>query len=128
MKTNIVVLWLIIPLLFSPAFAEEVDVSGLVLDRTVTRFGKDFYRHFSTLWRDIRQTQGVNTVIDERVMPRSGTRLTIAINNRVVFVTYFGRRQTDIKQQVERGLYAAMDGLAQARLSRGGRDLADSGY
>lgn len=119
---------LIIMLFFNTAIAEEVEIGGLVLDRTFSRFGKDFYRQFTTLWQEVKGTQGVNLVLIERQMPRSGTQLNLQLNNRTIFVTYFGRRKTEIKPQVERAIYAAIDGIAQTRMSQDSEDLAASGY
>ena len=50
-----------------PVMAKEddIEISGLVIDRTLTRFGKDFGFYYSGYWRDLPFTQGFNVTLYE---------------------------------------------------------------
>jgi curli production assembly/transport component CsgE len=55
---------------------EEVEIGGLLLDNTKSRSGHEFYFQFSQLWRDIRNTQGINAQLIEQIVPMAGTKLS----------------------------------------------------
>ena len=110
--------------------AQEIVISGFVVDRTISRFGKDFYQHFSVLWHEVPEslTEGVNLVIKETVVPRSGTRLVIEIDHKIIYLTHFGRRNTVVKKQVEQAIFVVIEGLVQLNFNSQSDDLAESGY
>lgn len=106
----------------------EIVLSGIVLDRTISRFGKEFVRQFNLSWQDVPQTAGVNLVIKETKLPRSGTRLIVEINGRLVYQTYFGMRQKPMKDVVKQAIYYTIEGVARVNVDVSGPDLAESGY
>ncbi|EKE77021.1 curli production assembly/transport protein CsgE [Gallaecimonas xiamenensis] len=116
-------LWLLLLLLLTsvPAKAAEIELSGLVLDRTLTRFGKDFAFYFSGYWRDMPQTEGISVVIYEQVYPQAGTYLWVEMNQKKIYATYFGRRYNNIKEKAEQATLMAVGELAeiQARIMTG---------
>lgn len=67
----------------SPAYVEPLQ--GLVVDRTVTFFGRDFYGRFMDVWRDQPDTGGVDLAIIERPDPRFGSEITIEADRKVEF-------------------------------------------
>ncbi|WP_417357188.1 curli production assembly/transport protein CsgE [Gallaecimonas pentaromativorans] len=109
--------WLLLAiLLLSPvSIAKEIELSGLVLDRTLTRFGKDFVFYFSSYWRDLPQTDGISVVVYERVYPQAGTYLWVEMNQTRIYATYFGRRYNNIKEKAEQATLVAVNELAQIR-------------
>jgi len=106
----------------------EIVLSGIVLDRTISRFGKEFVRQFNLSWQDVPETAGVNLVIKETKLPRSGTRLVIEVNGRLIYQTYFGMRQKPVKDVVKQAIYYAIEGVARINVDVSGPDLAESGY
>ncbi|MED5524897.1 MAG: curli production assembly/transport protein CsgE [Pseudomonadota bacterium] len=107
---------LLVILLLSPvSIAKEIELSGLVLDRTLTRFGKDFVFYFSSYWRDLPQTDGISVVVYERVYPQAGTYLWVEMNQTRIYATYFGRRYNNIKEKAEQATLVAVNELAQIR-------------
>ncbi|NRA72216.1 MAG: curli production assembly protein CsgE [Gammaproteobacteria bacterium] len=110
--------------------SQEITVSGFLVDRTISRFGKDFYQYFSVLWQEVpvSLTEDANLVIKETVVPRSGTRLTIEIDNKIIYLTYFGRRNTVVKKQVEQAIFIVMESLVQLDFQAQSDDFANSGY
>ncbi|WP_406664888.1 curli production assembly/transport protein CsgE [Gallaecimonas sp. GXIMD1310] len=117
------VLWLLGLLLLPLApQAKEIELSGLVMDRTLTRFGKDFVFYYAGYWRDMPQTQGIAVVIYEQVYPQAGTYLWVEMNQKIIYRTYFGRRYNDIKHKAEEAIMASVSELAaiRARMMTGG--------
>lgn len=91
----------------------EIELSGLVLDRTITRFGKDFFFFYTSYWRDIPNTEGITVVVHEQVFPQAGTHLWVEIQQITVFETYFGRRHTDVKKVAEQAILISLDRVAE---------------
>ena len=108
--------------------AKEIEIGGLVLDRSISRFGHQFYFDFSQIWRDLPNSSGSNVVIKETVLPRAGTRLEVLLNNELIYVTFMGRRGGPLKERVESAMFAAMDAIARARFKQTSPDLAPSGW
>lgn len=104
-------------LLTSPiTFADnDIEISGLVIDRTLTRFGKDFGFYYSSYWRELPFTQGVNVTLYETVFPQAGTVLTLEINGTRIYTTHFGRRANPVKESAEQAILLTIDYLAQIR-------------
>ncbi len=107
---------------------DEIVLSGIVLDRTISRFGKEFVRQFNLTWQEVPDTAGINLVIKETKLPRSGTRLVIEVKGRIIYQTYFGMRQKPMKDVVKQATYYAIEGVARANVDISGPDLATSGY
>lgn len=111
-----------------PAKAQEsdIEISGLVIDRTLTRFGKDFSFYYSSYWRDLPFTQGFNVTLYETVFPQAGTLLTLEVNGTTVYKTHFGRRASPIKERAEQAILLTIDHLARVRANAITGELADS--
>jgi len=124
-KVVILVICLLIP---EKLFAREVEIGGLLLDNTISRQGREFYYKFSQFWQDIPNSSGINVQVKEQVIPRSGTKLSVHMNNNLIYVTYMGRRQQPIKNQVEAAVYALIEAMAQSQMSQSNPDLADNGW
>lgn len=97
------------------AVDDDVEISGLVIDRTLTRFGKEFSFHYSSYWRELPFTQGFNVTLIETVFPQAGTLLVLEINGTRIYSTHFGRRASSIKDKAEQAVLITVDYLAQVR-------------
>lgn len=106
----------------------EVEIGGILLDNTRSRQGHEFFTAFSQLWRDVPNTNGHIVVINEIVIPRSGTRLTVNLNNKKIYLTHLGRRQTPVKPRVEQSVLILIEALAQSQLDQNNPDLATNGW
>lgn len=98
--------------------ANDIALSGLVLDRTITRFGKDFVFYYSSYWREMPSTENITVVIHEQVYPQAGTRLWVELNDKTIYQTYFGRRHRDIKETAEQAVLNSLTELARIQASR----------
>ncbi|WP_440053860.1 CsgE family curli-type amyloid fiber assembly protein [Pseudoalteromonas sp. T1lg65] len=121
-------LWFLLLTFCVKAPASDVEIGGLVIDQSISRFGHQFYFQFSQLWRDVPNTSGVNVTIKETVLPRAGTKLEVLMNNEVVYATAMGRRNDSIDERVETSLFAIMDAMAKLQFQQGSPDLAASGW
>ena len=120
--------WLILFLLLSNSLqSQEIELSGLVMDRTLTRFGKDFVFYYSSYWRDVPQTSGINVVVYEQVYPQAGTYLWVEMNQKKIYQTYFGRRYNDIKKKAETAIVISVNQLAQIKADAITEDLLQQG-
>ena len=93
----------------------DIEISGLVIDRTLTRFGKDFGFYYSSYWRELPFTQGFNVTLYETVFPQAGTVLTLEVNGTRIYTTHFGRRANPVKESAEQAILITIDYLAQVR-------------
>lgn len=118
----------IILFLLLPVKAQEIEIGGLLLDSTISRQGHEFYYKFSQLWQDSPNSQGINVQIMEQVIPRSGSRLMVKMNDKIVYVTYMGRRQQPIKERVETAMFMLIEAMAQAQFGQDNPDLANDGW
>lgn len=101
-----------------PLTASDIELDGLVLDRTLSRFGKDFVYYYAGYWRDMPATEGVTVVIYEQVYPQAGTYLWLEINQVKIYHTHFGRRYNDVKQMAEQAILHSINELANIETAR----------
>ncbi|MCL2912678.1 curli production assembly/transport protein CsgE [Shewanella corallii] len=120
---------LVILLLIAPVSraSDDIEISGLVIDRTLTRFGKDFAFYYSGYWRDLTFTQGANVTLTETVFPQAGTKLTVEINGTLIYVTHFGRRASPVKERAEEAVLRTVDYLAHIQAEALSGELAAGG-
>jgi curli production assembly/transport component CsgE len=114
MKVFFLLLCLLLPLKVA---ANDIELSGLVIDRTISRFGKDFMFYYSGYWRDMPATEGVSVVIYEQVYPQAGTFLWVEMNQQRVYQTYFGRRYNNVKDMAEQAILSSINELANIQAS-----------
>ena len=121
---------MVILVLFAPSShaTNEVEIGGLLLDNTKSCLGHDFYFKFSQLWHDIPNTQGINVQVIEQIVPRAGTKLSLVLNSRVIYVTHFGRRQSPVKDKVEQAIFILIYAMSQPQYSQDNIDMAGNGF
>ncbi len=80
------------------------DVSGTVVDQTLTVFGHEFSRFFATAWLDNPEFAEKNLVIFERPSAAWGNLLWIEHNYQMVYRTFLGPRRTDLKAMADQAV------------------------
>jgi curli production assembly/transport component CsgE len=108
--------------------SDEVEIGGLLLDNTISRLGHEFAFQFGQLWQDIPNTQGINVQIKEYIVPRAGTRLTVQLNSKIIYVTHMGRRQASMKQRVQQAVFILIDAMARVGNNLNNPDMANDGW
>ncbi len=106
----------------------ELEIGGLLLDNTISRQGKEFSYRFSQLWQDLPNSQGINVQIKEQVIPRSGTKLTVNMNNKPIYITYMGRRLEPIQNRVEQAMFILIEMMVKSQFTEHNPDLASDGW
>tara|TARA_R110000744_G_scaffold211571_2_gene330687 strand:- start:3620 stop:4018 length:399 start_codon:yes stop_codon:yes gene_type:complete len=108
--------------------ADELEIDGLLLDRSISRFGHQFYYEFSNYWRDLPSTAGFNIEIKETVIPKAGTQLSLIMNNQLVYATYLGRRLEPLDERVKQAVYTVIDAMARSNMAASTPDMAKDGW
>lgn len=103
----------------------EIEISGLILDNTISRQGHDFAKQLSRFWQEIPNTSGKNVVVKEIVVPQAGTQIDVIFDNKIVYRTYFGRRLTPLEERVGQAVTMLLDAVAQQDIESNNPDLAD---
>jgi curli production assembly/transport component CsgE len=67
------------------AILQDEGIRGLIVDNTVTMIGKKFYEAFALDWLDQKIGDIDNLAIGERPTARSGSRVWVEYNRRVLF-------------------------------------------
>ena len=108
--------------------SDELEIDGLLLDRSISRFGHQFYYEFSNYWRDLPSTAGFNIEIKETVLPKAGTKLSLIMKNQIVYATYLGRRLEPLDERVEQAVYTVIDAMARSNMAVSSPDMAINGW
>lgn len=96
-KITVVILLL---LTFSSAIA-SAQVEGLIIDKTRTKIGRDFYELFYLKLEPIIGTDSkFNITVEEFVDPQFGSRIGVAINDEIVYQNFVSSRLDDIEEKV----------------------------
>lgn len=77
-------------------------IDGLILNRAMTRVGHRFYREFVAAYRDmggITEHSGLSIV--ERATARNGSKLSILLNRKPIFVTIVSPASRHLDKQAE---------------------------
>ena len=106
----------------------EIDISGLVLDNTISRQGHDFTTQLSRFWQEVPNTFGRNVVVNEIIVPQAGTRLDVVFDNKIVYRTYLGRRLLPLDDKVGQAVYLLVDAVARSQEQSTSPDLADDEF
>ncbi|MGB2078281.1 MAG: curli production assembly/transport protein CsgE [Vibrio sp.] len=81
------------------------DISGVVVDRTMTRFGADFYSVFSQLLADKSSSDSENLLVKERATALSGSIISVFHNQKLIYRTAI----SPARQQIEFKAKQAVD-------------------
>ncbi len=105
MKNWILILmsFFILGIFLKGAFSQERELtfSGLILDKTKTKIGRDFYEVFVNLWEYPPGTENLNISIDEHTDPRFGTQIFVYVEDTLVYYTILKPRLEDIDAKAE---------------------------
>ncbi|GGJ94165.1 curli production assembly/transport protein CsgE [Pseudomonas matsuisoli] len=108
--------WLILlALLVMPAKAEEDIIQGLVVDNTITRFGHDFYRHFTARLTDTTQMD-FNLVVLERPSARWGSLVWVEYERRVLYRQFLQPNNNQLMDAATAAADIVVENIARRRL------------
>lgn len=96
----IVVLCLIVSTQVNTVEAAEhdVEIDGILVNKTITWFGQDFFSHFAQAWRN-QHFRGEGVAIEEKPSARQGTLIIIRYKGAIVYrVSIAGTRSNSRKR------------------------------
>lgn len=79
-------------------------VYGLVVHQARSRLGNDFFQYFSSYWQPLPGTDGYNIFISDKVHPRFGTWVFIAVNDVIIHRARLETRLWEIEQAARKSI------------------------
>lgn len=81
--------------------SNEITISGLLLDQTLTPQGRRFFKSFSTSWRLLEPRDEFNLAVKEYPDPAKSSRIQITWNRKLLFSTLLGPARNQLKLKAE---------------------------
>ncbi|MGM0534435.1 MAG: CsgE family curli-type amyloid fiber assembly protein [Pseudomonadota bacterium] len=107
------------------------ELSGVIVNRTMTMAGKTFYRSFAQASMQSPVLNDVVLTVHERPDPRWGSQLWITEGNRVHFRTQLSPRISEADRNARAAVNTVQESIISARVSEAlqpSRDLADEEF
>lgn len=81
----------------------DYEITGLIVDYTQTKMGRDFYDFFYQKWTATEDIPALSVIISEIPVPTSatGTRITVSVEDNVVFENFLQSRLEIIEANVD---------------------------
>ena len=96
-----------------PVVTPPLEIDGLVVDETQSRIGHEFFDLFHARWRAPRGAQGFTVVVQEQPLPNLGTRVTVRVNEDVVYQGQLQPRYEVLEESALQAVYYAFQTLLQ---------------
>lgn len=96
----------------------EDPLGGIVVNRTVTVQGQDFYRYFSAWWREIDQDGRYTISIHERPSARWGSEVWVQFRRDRVFHMFLPPARSRTREISKTAVEIAFDNITQNELQR----------
>lgn len=109
---------------------ENLGIGDLVIDRTRSRWGRDFVDLFNKSWNPPENINDYTIVIEERPLPRLGTVILIKVNGNYIYKRFIQPRYETIKINAKQGTEMALSYLEhykQIQKDLEGEDLKGTG-
>lgn len=109
---------------------DEFEISGIIVDETQTKLGRDFYELFFRDWNPVESLPDLSIVISEDPLPRLGTRISVSIQDNVIFQSFLQPRYEQIEEYASYAVLRAMSYLEnyeQIQEQLQGDDLSGTG-
>ena len=111
-----------------PTFNNFDEVSGLIIDRTITRLGEDFYFFFSQKLNDKYDNLEENLMVKERPTALSGSIISVFHSGKLIYRTALspGRRQA--QEKADEAIIAVSSYITRWQIERLFMDTFDLDY
>lgn len=96
----------------------EDPLSGVIVNRTVTVQGHDFYRYFSAWWRDTDTEGNYSISIHERPSARWGSEVWVQYRRERVFHMFLPPARSRTKEISRQAVDIAWDNITRNELQR----------
>jgi curli production assembly/transport component CsgE len=89
----------------------DVEIDGLVIDQTRGKIAHDFVEYFRSLWEGPAGAEDYNIVIDGQTDPRTGTWVSVDVNDVVVYRELVKPREEDVESAAQAAVEAVRNFL-----------------
>lgn len=109
---------------------ENLEIDGLIIDRTKSKLGRDFYQLFYSKWEAPYGIKGYDIIISEKPVPGRGSLIQIKVRGTLIYNQRLTPRYADIEKAADLGIQITLNFLYnyenyQRQLS--GEDMKGSG-
>lgn len=91
---------------------------GLIINRTMTVIGWDFYRNFSTIWQALYPQSEVNLTVVERPTAQFGSEIWVRYMNQTVFHTFLSPARSRAREESKQAVEIAHNGVQNIEIQR----------
>src|SRR5690606_7287356 len=91
---------------------------GLVINRTVTVLGRDFYQYFSTAWRYYEGGGDFSVTVYERPTAIRGSQIWVQYGQRRVFQAYLSPARSAVKEVARQAAEIAYENVVEIAVQR----------
>jgi curli production assembly/transport component CsgE len=109
------------------AFSDDIKIGSLVVNKTITWFGQDFYHYFSSEWRNQRNIRNQRLVIEEVPSARKGTQIIIRYKETIVFQASIAGTRSSSREKGSEAVSIVLSRMQNIDISSGGYQQADLG-
>ncbi|MRI33137.1 hypothetical protein EOPP23_09090 [Endozoicomonas sp. OPT23] len=96
--------------------SNEITITGILIDQTLTPQGRRFFKSFSTSWRLLEPRDEFNLAIKEYPDPAKSSRIKITWNRKLLFSTLLGPARNQLKQKAEQAANVVNNQLQYIRI------------
>lgn len=99
-KNSFILLCIFFMLYFNVSIS-LAQVEGLIIDKSRTKIGRDFYEIlYLSLEAKLEEKAIFNITVDEFVDPQFGSRISVSINENIIYQNFVSSRMEDIEEKV----------------------------
>lgn len=102
----------------TPVCSDEVEIGSLVLNKTLTRTGTEFYKSFFELWLSLEHMEPVHIRVNETPSARWGSIITIWVDEELCFKTRLANRAKSATEVAEQAVQQVMTVLVTRKIQQ----------
>lgn len=96
----------------------EDPLSGIVMNRTVTVQGHEFYRFFSNRWRELGEDNPFTLTIFERPSARWGSEIWVEYRGQRMYHAFLAPARSSTKKASEQAVDIVMENVNKSEIAR----------
>ncbi|MDV2116764.1 curli production assembly/transport protein CsgE [Alcaligenes faecalis] len=93
-------------------------LSGIVINRTVTVQGQDFYRYFSNRWRELSGASSFTLTVVERPSARWGSEIWVEYRRQRMYHAFLTPARSGTKKASERAVDLVLENVSKSEIER----------
>lgn len=102
-----------------------VEIAGLIMDRTMTRLGRDFYVAFSLIMNNDYGDLEVNLLVSERPTALSGSIITVNHFDKILFRAALSPGRDQAEQKAQQAMHAVRSYVIKWKTEKQFKDTFD---